>query len=159
MPTPHTQRPPVPPPRYGRRYRLSGQNRPSRNHPLPINQHRGTIILVPSPHPEYAHERLHMKYIQSAPLRYRLHNRLLITPQDLQDTHRPRPLVAEENPLHLHKRLSTGHKDQTSASTNSPIPSVLIPSKEFTCRSEVTIPPIHHNTHSNPHQVLALLDN
>ncbi|XP_075250891.1 epithelial sodium channel subunit alpha-like [Convolutriloba macropyga] len=73
-----------------------------------------------------------MKYIQSAPLQYKLPNRLLVTPQALHEAHSPHPLVAEEIPSHLHKGLPTGDKDQTSASPNSPIPSLLIPSKEFT---------------------------
>ena len=115
--------------------------------------------VMSTPHTHNAHERLHMKHTQSALLRFRLHNRLLVTLQVLQEAHSPHPLVAEEIPLHLHKGVPIGHKDQTSVSTNSPIPSVLIPSNEFTCRSELPMPLLHLSTHSHPQQVPDLLDN
>ena len=140
-------------------YRLLDDNRLFRSHLLTIDQHRRTTTLVQIPHLEDSHERLLTRCIQFAPLRYRLHILLLVTPQAPHEAHSPHNLAAEEIPLHPHKGLPTGPRDPTSVFMNTLIPLVSIPSKEFTYRNVLIIPPLHLNIPSNPQQVFALLDN
>ena len=152
MPTPHTQRPPVPSPPNGP---TIPPLRPQPSFPQPPTSDRPTSTD---------------NYSCNDPS---LRTRPWATENEIYPV-RSSPIQASQLPARHTASPSRGpqpssscvrgsplksHKDQTSVFTNSSIPSVLIPSKDFTCRSELNIHPLHLNTHSNPQQVPALLDN
>ena len=140
MPTPLTQRPPVPSPRYRP---ASPPLQPQQSFPPPpptTKPHQLTITLALTPHPGGVHRQQHMKFIPFAPHRYRLQNRLLLTQRALPEAHRPHAL-ADELTISRQRRSQGPISDSTSLQTLS----ALKPSRVYTCEriNYTSTPPQH----------------
>ena len=141
MPTPHTQRPPVPSPRYGP---ALPPLRPQQSFPQPpptTDPRELTTTLARNPHLRGVHGQRHMKSTLSALRRCRLHNRLLATRQALHEDHSPNPPAEGQTLSCQHTAFHTGHKDLISDSTISQTLSELIQSRAHTCQNELATPP------------------
>ena len=109
MPTPHTQLPPVPSPRYGP---ALTPLRPQQSFPQPpptTDPRQLTITLARTPHLRDVHGQQPMKSTRFNFCRYRLHNRLLDTQQDLPEVHSHHPPTEGQTPLCQHTAFYIGH--------------------------------------------------
>ena len=89
---------------------LAGRNSLLRNHQLTIDPLRRITIPVLTPRLGEDQESQRTRFIPFAPAPYRLHNRLLVTPQGPHEAHSPHPLMEKEIPLRRHKASPTGHR-------------------------------------------------
>ena len=114
MPTPHTQRPLVPSPRYGP---AIPPLRPQQSFPQPApttDPRQQTTTRALTHHLLGVHEPQHTKYTPFFPHQYRLHSRLPVSQRALHEAHSPH-LPAEDLTLpHQHTKFHTGHKDHYS---------------------------------------------
>ena len=108
MPTPLTQRPPVPSPRYGPTIPPL-RPQPPFPQPPPYNQPTSTDnYRVLTPHLEDVHKPQNTKPTQFVPHQYRLHSRLPVTQRALHEAHSPHLLAGDRTLLHQHTESHTG---------------------------------------------------
>ena len=93
---------------------LSGHNTYIRSHQLTIDPLRRITIPVLTPRLVEDQESQRTRFIPFAPPPYRLHNRLLVTPQVPHEADSPHPLVEKEIPFRRQKASPTGHRDPIS---------------------------------------------
>ena len=158
MPTPFTQRQPVPSPRYGPVLRpIRPQLSYPSHHPYTV-LHQRTITRAQNLPRKGGLERQPSKFTLFALLRYRLHNRLLGTRQALHEAHSPLPHDLKKIPSHQHKGLFTDLKGQISDSTSLPTLLELVQLKASTSLNELITPPRHPTILSSPRPALANSD-
>ena len=151
MPTPLTQRPPVPSPWYGPTIPPLRPQQPSPQ-PPPYDRPTSTDNY---PFTDPSLRRLPLARVQEI---YPVRSPPIQASQsparhEAQSTH---PLVQNEIPLRRHKASPTGHRDQISDSTSSRTLLGSTLSKEFMCRSVLITPLPHLNIPSSQQQVPAL---